>query len=192
MIVGITGGSGSGKTTLLGCLAQAGALVLDCDQIYHRLLRENPALLRAIGERFPGTVQNGVLDRKKLGNLVFSNENALSDLNRITHSAVKAEVLRLLEAAPGHTAIDAIGLFEGGLGELCQVTVAVIAPEEDRIRRLMQRDGISRDYALSRIRAQHPDSWFREKCTHCLENRGTISEFRSQCLAFLQEIGIIE
>ena len=192
MIVGITGGSGSGKTTLLGCLAQAGALVLDCDQIYHRLLREDPALLRAIGERFPGTVENGVLDRKKLGNLVFSNENALSDLNRITHSAVKAEVLRLLEAAPGHTAIDAIGLFEGGLGELCQVTVAVIAPEEDRIRRLMQRDGISRDYALSRIRAQHPDSWFREKCTHCLENRGTISEFRGQCLAFLQEIGIIE
>lgn len=192
MIVGITGGSGSGKTTLLGCLAQAGSLVLDCDQIYHRLLREDPALLQAIEARFPGTVENGVLDRKKLGNLVFSNENALSDLNRITHSAVKAEVLRLLEAAPGHTAIDAIGLFEGGLGELCQVTVAVIAPEEDRIRRLMQRDGISRDYALSRIQAQHPDSWFREKCTHCLENRGTISEFRGQCLAFLQEIGIIE
>ena len=192
MIVGITGGSGSGKTTLLGCLAQAGALVLDCDQIYHRLLREDPALLQAIEARFPGTVENGVLDRKKLGNLVFSNENALSDLNRITHSAVKAEVLRLLETAPEHTAIDAIGLFEGGLGELCQVTVAVIAPEEDRIRRLMQRDGISRDYALSRIRAQHPDSWFREKCTHCLENRGTISEFRSQCLAFLQKIGIIE
>lgn len=192
MIVGITGGSGSGKTTLLDCFAQAGALVLDCDAIYHRLLREDPSLLCAIEARFPGTVQNGVLDRKKLGNLVFSEEKSLSDLNKITHGAVKAEVLRLLETTPEHTAIDAIGLFEGGLGQLCQVTVAVIAPEEDRIRRLMKRDGISREYALSRIQAQHPDSWFRERCTHCLENRGTISEFRSQCLAFLQEIGIIE
>lgn len=192
MIVGITGGSGSGKTTLLDCFAQAGAMVLDCDAIYHRLLREDPALLHAIEARFPGTVKNGVLDRKKLGNLVFSEEKSLSDLNKITHSAVKAEVLRLLETAPEHTAIDAIGLFEGGLGELCQVTVAVIAPEEDRIRRLIKRDGISREYALARIQAQHPDSWFREKCTYCLENRGTISEFRSQCLAFLQEIGIIE
>lgn len=192
MIVGITGGSGSGKTTLLSCFAQAGALVLDCDDIYHRLLREDPALLCAIGERFPGSVQNGVLDRKKLGNLVFSDGNALSDLNRITHSAVKAEVLRLLETAPEHTAIDAIGLFEGGLGQLCQVTVAVIAPEEERIRRLMKRDGISREYAMARIQAQHPDSWFRDRCTFCLENQGTAQEFRSQCLAFLQKIGIIE
>ena len=191
-VIGITGGTGCGKTTLLKLIAEQGGLILDCDAIYHELLATDNNLLDAIEARFPGTVENGVLDRKKLGNLVFSDENALSDLNRITHSAVKAEVLRLLETAPKHTAIDAIGLFEGGLGELCQVTVAVIAPEEDRIRRLMQRDGISRDYALSRIRAQHPDSWFREKCTHCLENRGTISEFRSQCLAFLQEIGIIE
>ena len=192
MIVGITGGSGSGKSTLLDCFAQAGALVLDCDAIYHRLLREDPALLCAIEARFPGTVQNGVLDRKKLGNLVFSDENALSDVNKITHSAVKAEVLRLLESAPEHTASDASGVVEGGLGELCQVTVAVIAPVEERIRRLMKRDGISQEYALARIQAQHPDSWFREKCTFCLENRGTAQEFHSHCLAILQEIGIIE
>ena len=77
-------------------------------------------------------------------------------------------------------------------GQLCQVTVAVIAPEEERIRRLMKRDGISREYAMARIQAQHPDSWFRDRCTFCLENQGTAQEFRSQCLAFLQKIGIIE
>jgi dephospho-CoA kinase len=67
MIFGITGGTGCGKTTLLTCLAQAGVLVLDCDAIYHRLLQTDPSLTAAIEERFPGTVENGQLLRKKLG-----------------------------------------------------------------------------------------------------------------------------
>ena len=113
MIIGITGGSGAGKTTLLQAIARAGGLILDCDAIYHRLLREDPALTGAIEARFPGTVRGGELDRKALGAIVFADEEALKDLNRITHSAVKAEVLRLLKTAPALAAIDAIGLFEG-------------------------------------------------------------------------------
>src|SRR5699024_9667510 len=66
MILGITGGTGCGKTTLLRCIAQAGGVILDCDEIYHDLLRTDPELLRAIEERFPGTVKNGVLLRKVL------------------------------------------------------------------------------------------------------------------------------
>lgn len=192
MILGITGGTGCGKTTLLNCIAEQGGLILDCDAIYHALLRTDPALLAAIKVRFPGTVESGVLQRKKLGNLVFSDEKALSDLNAITHSAVKAEVLRQLEGKPRLAAIDAIGLFEGGLAELCDVTVAVTAPEEARIQRLMARDSIDRDYAKRRIDAHKSADWFRERCDYSLVNDGTQAQFHSSCLAFLRELGIIE
>ena len=191
MIIGITGGTGCGKTTLLNCIAEHGGLILDCDDIYHRLLQTDEGLLLAIENRFPGVVENGMLQRKKLGNIVFADENALADLNRITHAAVKAEVLRLLENAPRLAAIDAIGLFEGNLAELCHTTVAVTAPIEDRVKRLMQRDGISEEYAKKRIAAQRSDAEFSALCNYTLENTGDICAFRAKCLAFLRELGIL-
>ena len=192
MILGITGGTGCGKTTLLNCIAEQGGLILDCDAIYHDLLRTDPALLSAIEARFPGSVENGALQRKKLGNLVFSDEKALEDLNAITHGAVKAEVLRRLSEKPRLAAIDAIALFEGGLATLCDITVAVTAPEEARIQRLMVRDGIGRDYAKRRIAAQKSAEWFRERCDYCLENNGTQADFQKTSLAFLRKLGIME
>ncbi|MCI7018458.1 MAG: dephospho-CoA kinase [Clostridiales bacterium] len=192
MILGITGGTGCGKTTLLNCIAQLGGVILDCDAIYHELLRTDPTLLGTIEKRFPGTVENGALQRRKLGNLVFSDEKALNDLNQITHGAVKAEVVRRLTEKPKLAAIDAIALFEGGLAELCDITVAVTAPEEARIQRLMVRDGIDRDYAKRRIDAQKSADWFRENCDYCLENNGTQNDFHDMCLAFLRQLAIIE
>ena len=191
MILGITGGSGCGKTTLLSLIARQGGVVLDCDAIYHRLLASDPALTQAIEARFPGVVSGGELDRKKLGKLVFSDEAALLALNGITHAAVKQEVLRRLTPRPSLGAIDAIGLFEGELAPLCDVTVGVIAPEAARIARLMHRDGIGEEYARSRIRAQHPDTWFREKCDYILENAGSEGEFQAKCLAFLEKLAMI-
>ena len=191
MIIGITGGSGSGKTTLLKRIAQAGGLILDCDEIYHDLLKTDEALLERIGETFPGTVQQGQLDRKALGSIVFSDPEKLKMLNSITHSAVYAAVVKALEGKPQLAAIDAIGLFEGKLDALCDITVAVTAPWEDRIARLMKREGISREYAAKRLAAQHSDGWFREKCEACLENNGTLDAFATKCVAFLAELGII-
>lgn len=191
MILGITGGTGCGKTTLLNLIGDQGGLILDCDEIYHELLRQDKGLLAAIEARFPGTVEDGILQRKKLGALVFSDEGALTDLNQITHSAVKGGVLRRLEKRPALAAIDAIALFEGGLAELCDITVAVTAPVEDRVRRLMARDGISEGYARNRIAAQHSEDWFRGHCDYVLENTGTQEAFRDKCLAFLQQQGIM-
>ena len=190
-IIGITGGTGCGKTTLLRAIEAKGGLVLDCDAIYHQLLRTDKAMLAAIEARFPGTVENGELQRKKLGSLVFSDENALLDLNIITHGAVKAEVLRRLKSKPALAAIDAIGLFEGGLAELCDVTVAVTAPMEARVKRLMARDGISEEYAKNRIAAQHTQDWFRERCDYELRNDGELDAFATKCLAFLDKLGIM-
>ena len=192
MIIGITGGTGCGKTTLLKLIAQQGGLILDCDAIYHDLLKSDTQMLSAIENRFPGTVAGGVLDRKKLGTIVFADKNALLDLNRITHSAVKKEVLKNLKKAPKLAAIDAIGLHEGGLAELCDVTVAITAPEETRIQRLVNRDGITEAYARNRIAAQHSCAWFAEKCDYTLENDGKLDAFATKCIAFLHQVGIME
>ena len=192
MIVGITGGSGCGKTTLLEILKSKGALVLDCDAIYHELLRSDATMLQAISLRFPEAVQSGQLDRKKLGNIVFADKNALLELNQITHSAVKQVILQELPQGGNFIAIDAIGLFEGGLAELCDKTVAVLAPMQARITRLMLRDEISREYAEKRILSQHEDDWFREKCDCVLINDSTPEAFTAKCLAFYDSLSIMK
>ena len=188
MILGITGGTGSGKTTQLKEIEARGGLVLDCDAVYHELLTRDEVLLDVINDRFPGVVVENKLERKKLGAIVFADPQALRDLNAITHGAIKAEIRRRLAEKPNLASIDAIALFEGGLAELCDATVAVCAPEEDRVRRLMNRDGIREEYARNRIRAQKHESWFREMCDYTLHNDGTREEFEEQCRKFLNEI----
>ena len=192
MILGITGGTGCGKTTLLNIIRAHGGLVLDCDDIYHRLLQTDTEMLSAIKNRFPGSFEDGSLNRKKLGAIVFADPAALTALNEITHGAVKKEVIRQLAGWDGHAAIDAIALFEGGLAELCDITIAVTAPLEDRVVRLMARDGISEEYARSRIAAQKSDGWFRQKCDFVLENNADAESFSRKCIAFLFEKGIID
>ena len=188
MIIGITGGTGCGKTTLLKEIEARGGLVLDCDAVYHDLLTRDTALLDAIGDRFPGVVVDKKLERNKLGAIVFSNEQALADLNAITHGAIRAEIVRRLADNPPLAAIDAIALFEGGLAALCDTTVAVTAPRDSRIERLMARDGITREYAENRINAQKSESWFREMCDHTLYNDGTRADFEQKCRVFLDEL----
>lgn len=192
MIIGITGGTGCGKTTALEAIRQLGGVVIDCDRVYHRLLQEDATLLHAIGDRFPGCVENGQLLRKKLGALVFADKAALADLNAITGSAIKAEVLRLLESKPKLAAIDAIGLIEGGFGALCDVTVAVTAPREERIQRIMARDGVSREYAQARIDAQKSEAWFRENCGYTLVNDSSEDAFMRKCIDFFRQLIIID
>lgn len=192
MIIGITGGTGCGKTTALEVIAQLGGMILDCDAIYHDLLRTNRDLLGQIAARFPGTVENSQLLRKKLGQVVFSDPQALSDLNGITHRFVCQAVEEALKTKPSLAAIDAIALVESGLSRLCDVTVAVTAPVDVRVARLMVRDRIPESYARARIAAQPSEDFFRTHCDYVLENNGTAQEFREKCLAFFSGLVIMK
>ncbi len=190
-IVGVTGPSGSGKSTALRCLRDRGALVLDCDAVYHELLETNHALVAELDARFPGCMEKGRLQRKKLGERVFGNQEALLDLNRITHRSITEEVQRRLRAfaLQGGTlaALDASELLESPLAERCDFTIGVLAPEETRIRRIMARDGITRDYALSRVRAQHGEDYFRARCTVTVENNQDEAIFYATINKVLEE-----
>ena len=192
MIIGITGRSGSGKTTFLNVIEERGARILDCDAIYHRLLEDDQEFLQKIEAEFSGVVVNGILRRKTLGQIVFGNSSALRRLNQITHGRVREEVIRLLADRPKLVAIDAIALHESGLAELCDFTVAITAPEGERIRRVMKRDIVTEEYARSRIFAQPTDQWFRENCDYFLHNGDTEEAFREKCVAFLDRFCIME
>ena len=171
-IVGITGGTGCGKTTALTELERQGALVIDCDAVYHEMLRTDAPLradlTAAFGDVF---APDGGLDRQKLGNIVFGDAGALAQLDAIIFRHLPRALARRMEESGARLiALDAIKLVESGLGALCAVTVAVTAPEEVRVRRIMTRDGISEDYARARVRAQRSEEAFRADCDAVFEN----------------------
>ncbi|MBQ6430487.1 MAG: aminopeptidase [Oscillospiraceae bacterium] len=188
-VIGITGGTGSGKTTLLQAVKNRGGLCIDCDQLYHELLLRDEALLAALAARFPIAFDGGVLNRKTLGRLVFADRDALAALNEITHAIVCREVRKTIrETEKTLVAIDAIALFESGLNELCDVTVAVTAPEDVRIERIMKRDGISREDTIKRIRAQKSDAEFAAMAQVTLRNDASEEAFVDICQQFLKGV----
>ena len=191
-IIGITGGTGCGKTTALETLKDFGALVIDCDALYHELLESSAELINEIDKYFPGAVTDGVLDRKALGAVVFTDEEALRDLNIITHKYIHLELRRRLRewAMQGGTlaAVDAIELFSSGIAKRCCATVGVTADREVRLRRIQQRDGISLEYAMMRVNAQRPNEYFEERCDYILQNNGTREEFSNCCLNLFLEV----
>lgn len=191
-IIGITGGTGCGKTTALNELERRGALLIDCDAVYHRMLETDRPMLDEIEKYFPGAVIDGKLDRKALGAVVFTDEEALRDLNIITHRHINLEIRRILRehAMNGGTlaAIDAIELFSSGLAKRCTATIGIIADREVRIDRIMRRDGISREYAMMRVNAQRPNEYFIQKCSHVLENNGSQEEFIEKCRKTFEEV----
>ena len=191
-IFGITGGTGCGKTTALNVLEEMGALVLDCDKVYHELLASSNALLNDLDAAFPGSVKDNRVDTKVLGKIVFNDEAELKKLNVITHKHILAEIRSRLEthAMNGGSlaALDAIELVSSGLAEECFTTLAVLAEREIRAQRIISRDGVDRDYALLRIDAQHPDSYFIEKCNYVLYNNADAESFKDKCRQLFKEV----
>lgn len=193
-ILGITGPTGAGKTTALNVLTSLGACILDADAVYHDLLEQSRALREALTGRFGDICdETGKIDRKKLGGVVFTDPAALADLNGITHRFMEAELDRRLREAEQEgrpaAAIDAIALLESGFGTKCDATVAVVAPAELRVRRIMARDGISEQYARLRISAQKPDEYYRGKCDCELNNGAETAEaFQQEAREFFERL----
>lgn len=194
-VIGITGPTGAGKTTALEALEGMGCAVIDADAVYHRLTGESAELRGKLEVRFgPVYDESGALDRKRLGDVVFRDPEALEELNRITHAHVGAEIGRLLDLAEAEgyrcAAVDAIALLESGLGALCDAVVGVLAPPELRVKRIMAREGISEDYARMRVTAQMGDDYYRQRCAYILENSeaDTPERFAARAAALFSDI----
>ena len=190
IILGLTGGTGAGKTSALNALRDLGGQVIDCDAVYHEILEGSEDFKNAINEKFPGVfTQEGHLNRKKLGQEVFAKRERLDQLNTIVFRFLIPELERRVEAADGLYAIDAINLFESGLDRLCDRTVAVTAPTELRVKRVMARDQISEQYARLRINAQKQDEFYRGKCDCELNNASeSPEEFRKEARLFFERL----
>ncbi len=191
IVLGLTGGTGSGKTSALQAIRDLGGTIIDCDAVYHEMLERDEAFCNAINERFPGVFDaNGKLNRQKLGQEVFAKKERLEQLNEVVYRFLVPELERRVGGlADGLYAIDAINLFESGLNKLCDRTVAVTAPVELRVRRIMQRDNITEQYARLRISAQKGDDYYRAKCDCELPNAAeTPEEFRTEARNFFQRL----
>lgn len=174
-IFGITGQSGAGKTTVLQVLEEMKGYVIDCDAIYWELLATDLLLKQALVTEFGDiTHETGEIDRKKLGSLVFSDQQRLLRLNEITHpfvlDKVEEKIKEAQENASLFVAIDGISLIESGLNTRCDFVFAVIAEESKRVTRIMQRDQITEEYAISRVKAQKNDVFYEENSNVVIKN----------------------
>lgn len=128
------------------------------------------------------------LDRQKLGGIVFSDPDALQRLNDIVNFHLLPVIRREAEGQL-IVGLDAINLFESGLAAYCRETVAVLAPREQRVQRIMLRDGISEDYARLRIGAQQPEEYYESRCGRLLYNRAdSAGEFEAQARTFFRKL----
>ncbi len=174
--VGLTGGSGSGKGTAGMLFAELGCSVIDTDLLYHSMIDSDSECSRAIIDVFGDSVRNakGGIERRALADIVFFDSAKLEQLNRIAHFYVRDECNRIIEShrslGTKILIIDAPQLFEAEMDKICDATIAVTANEQIRIDRICRRDSISYDKAKARVRSQHSDDFFRNKCTYVIEN----------------------
>ena len=191
VVLGFTGGTGAGKTSALKAVEDLGGTVIDCDAVYHEMLETHEPMRNGINAAFPGVFDaEGHLDRKKLGQEVFAKKDRLAKLNSVVYQYLIPELeRRVTSTGTGLYAIDAINLIEAGLDQLCDRTIAVTAPAELRVRRIMARDNITEQYARLRISAQKPDEFYRSKCDVELSNSAETPEaFRAEAKIILSKL----
>ncbi len=183
MRIGLTGGIGSGKSAVAEVWRERGATIIDSDLLAREATAPGSRGLSEIALRWPSVIAaDGSLDRAALASIVFNNEKELATLNGIVHPRVRALAkARETEAPAGGLVVHVIPLlFEGEYWRMCDVNVAVVAPDEARIARVMQRDGVDRARVLERMRAQIDPSEARRRATYTIDNDGDLATLRTR------------
>lgn len=175
-IIGLTGLTGAGKSTVAKKLMAYGCYHIDADKVARNVINNSEDVKNKLRERFGEDVVNedGTTNRPLLASRAFANEESTNALNEITHPAVTEEIQSIIrdmeKVGYRGVIIDAIALFESGEDKLCDFTVAVVAPVDIRLERIMKRDNISEEKALERINAQKDESFFTKKADFVLWN----------------------
>lgn len=192
VILGLTGQSGAGKGVFSKAIEKIeGVYVLDTDKTAREVVRKGQPCLQELCEKFGSEIllQDGSLDRKRLAQIAFSDEERHRSLNKITHFHIMKRINGWLEECERKNAkcavIDAPLLFESGADKLCDVIAAIIAPYEKRLLRIMNRDGIDEKSARLRLDSQPDDGFFRQKCRYIFENNGDEAELEQAAAGFI-------
>lgn len=187
IIIGITGNIGSGKSTVGGLLRAWGYPVLDLDALAARAREAKKAELR---ERFPEAFRGEELDRRALAQLVFGDPERLRALEAVVHPEVgrllQEELARLGEVPLVFLEIPL--LFEKGWEARLDGVILVAAPLDERLRRVVERSGLSPEEVLARERAQMPEEEKRKRATWTLENRGSLEDLAAGLREVLSQI----
>ncbi|MBB1139743.1 dephospho-CoA kinase [Myroides sp. WP-1] len=192
IIVGLTGGIGSGKTTVAKLFEKHGIPIYIADE-RARAIMDQPDVVQAVQQIFTTSVitEQGTLDRSKIKQLVFDAKDQLNKLNQIVHPRVKEDFDQWLiehKEAPIVMKESAI-LFENGLEKNCDVVVLVIAPEEVRIERVMNRDGVSKEQVMKIINNQMKDEEKLRRSQYIIENNNKKS-LESDIISIIRDINL--
>jgi dephospho-CoA kinase len=185
-VIGLTGGIGCGKSEAARYLESLGAAHVDADEVSRKLTGENGEALDDIRRVFGDAafLEDGTLDRKKLGKLVFANEAARRALEGILHPLVQRDMLAAMDAAAqagaGVVILDVPLLFETGMDALCDETWALYVPRERQVDRIVARDGLSPEDAQARIDSQMPVEARNARATHVINTDRPIERTRSE------------
>ncbi len=187
MIIGLTGGSGAGKSKICDWFKEQGYKVIDGDKLSRKLCEKGQPTLKKIMDAFGKEylTPDGELDRKKLGGLVFSDSSALKILEQITHTAITEATKKEIQGVQ-KAVIEGAALHETEIPAFCDFCIFVSCPKEIRLKRIMERDGLTEEYAENRLNAQKPDAYYKLVCKYEVVNDGK-ADTAAQLLSILKK-----
>ncbi len=197
LVIGVTGNIASGKSETARLLQEKGCGLVDADAVAHELYGYDHALVRELGQEFGQDIiwQNGMLDRKKLGSLVFGRPDAMAALNRIVHPAlIKAIRERIWSAhrVMNRIVLDAALIVELGFAKEVDYLVFVSASIPVRLERLCERSGLTEEEGMRRIDSQIPEESKLQHADFIIKNETTKEYLREQIDALWDEISLRE
>ncbi|KGR91427.1 dephospho-CoA kinase [Ureibacillus massiliensis 4400831 = CIP 108448 = CCUG 49529] len=198
MIIGLTGSIASGKSTVAKMLKEYGLPIVDADVVARLVVEPGSPTLKKIAEAFGQEVltEKGEMNRTKVGELIFHDETKRKTLNNIIHPAIRAEMLRQKEEHLANGAktviMDIPLLFESKLQHFVDKILVVTVSEDTQLKRLMDRNQLSEEDALVRIRSQLPLSEKEQGADAVIYNNGSIDESRNQLEVILRQWHVID